>query len=257
MLSKHVARLIRQILLLVAVPALPCQNKSNTLTGVITSPTGEPLPGVTVRAAEKYCETDEKGRYRIQLPSTSTDFCCVLQFKKQGYRTLTKAADPVSGVLDIILQTGESKWAPPDWNPSVPKRVGAQMRFLVPKGTKVKRGRDVDYWTIAVGFGSHKNLEWMQLGGGPTWSSGLPLKSDMTSLVEISERDMVCGIYGIDIRGRTKEGKRWRFVGTWGETATYRDASEQAARFFDSIIDGMRCDWEAIPGLGRVPATKR
>ncbi len=257
MLSKQVVGLICRILTLVAVPVILGQDKSNTLTGVITSPTGEPLPGVTVRAAQTYCETDEKGRFRIQLPSDSIKFCCVLQFKKKGYRTLTKVVDPASGTLDIMLQPGEQKWVPPDWNPSDSRRVGAQMRFLVPKGAKVKRGRDVDYWTIAVGFGSGKNREWMEIGGGPTWSSGLPIVSDMTSLIEVSERDMVCGIYGIDIRGRTRNGKRWRFAGTWGETVTYRDASEQAARFFDSIIDGMHCDWEAIPGLGRVSATKR
>ncbi len=68
MLSKQVVGLICRILTLVAVPVILGQDKSNTLTGVITSPTGEPLPGVTVRAAQTYCETDEKGRFRIQLP---------------------------------------------------------------------------------------------------------------------------------------------------------------------------------------------
>lgn len=127
------------------------------------------------------------------------------------------------------------------------------MRFLIPKGTKIKRGHDIDYWVIGIGFGSRKHREWMQIGGGPNWSSGLPFIRDMTSAIEISERDMACGPNGISIQGLTKEG-RWRFTGMgsrqWGETISYKNASEEAAKFFDSIIDGLHCDQEGIPGFG-------
>ncbi len=257
MLGRWVVRSLCYILTLTAIPALLCQSKLNELAGVVTSQSGEPLAGVIIRADAKDYKTDESGHYRVQLPSGSIDFCCVVQFRREGYKTLTKAVDPATGVLDITLQSGESKWTPPEWNPSDSKRIGAQMRFLTPRGAKVTRGSDVDYWEIAVGFGSSKNREWMRIGGGANWSSGLPLISDMASVIDISERDMVCGINGIDIRGHTKDDKRWRFTGMWGETVTYRDASEEAAKFFDAIIDGLSCDWEVLPGMSGRLTRKR
>ncbi len=259
MRARRVVQLLCQILFLsfTVNTHLLCQDKWTNLTGVVRSQAGEPLAGVTIWGGQKdYQTTNENGEYNIRLPSSSASFCCVLQFRRDGYKTLTRAVDPAAGVLNITLQPGKSKWIPPDWSPSDSKRIGATMRFLIPKGAKLKRGRDVDYWTIAVGFGSGKNQEWMQIGGGSSWSLGLPLVSDMTSVAEVSERDMICGPSGIDIRGHTKDGKRWRFAGMWGETVTYRNASEQAARFFDSIIDGLHCDWEAFPGLGRLSKKK-
>jgi hypothetical protein len=127
------------------------------------------------------------------------------------------------------------------------------MRFAIPKEAKVRRGTG-DAWTINIAFGSAKKREWMQIGGGGNWSSGLPFIRDMTSAIEVSERDLACGPNGIDIRGITHDGK-WRLTGMghyqFGETASYRNASHEAAKFFDSIIDGLHCDQEAAPGFGR------
>ncbi len=43
-------------------------------------------------------------------------------------------------------------------------------------------------------------------------------------------------IHGTDARGTDKEGKQWRSVEI-GDLAQYRSVSNEAARFFDKIID--------------------
>jgi len=244
------------ILILPTTEASSSQNKLATeiaeISGVVSAENGRRLPGVIVRGPQTVdCRTDENGRFSMRVPSDPV-FCCVVQFRQKGYRTVTKAIDPQIGTLDVVLKPGESLWIPRTWDPSDSKRIGITMRLAVPKGATIKRGHDVDYWTVSVGFGPKKNREWMQIGGGPTWSLGLPSKGDMASSIEIAERDMGCWD-GIDIRGRSNDGRRWRFTGMWGETIRYNGVSEKAAMFFDSIIDGLCCDPEAVPGLGRLP----
>jgi hypothetical protein len=242
---KYPVHLLSLVLMSSAVLPLRCQEKWTQVTGIVRSQTGEPPSGVTVREVRPpNPQTDLSGRYTIELPVTSSKFCCVLQFRHEGYKTLTRAVDPAVGVLDIVLEAGESKWVPADWNPSDSKRVGWTMKFAVPKGAKVGRGGGSDAWGIHIGFGSGKSRESMRIGRALNWSSGLPVILDMTNVRELTERDMDCGPNGIDIRGRTKDG-RWRFtgMGQWqaGETAGYRNASDGAAKFFDSIIDGLHC----------------
>ena len=45
-------------------------------------------------------------------------------------------------------------------------------------------------------------------------------------------------IHGIDIRGETAAGKKWRWVGALlADAISYHDVSSEAAAFFDSTID--------------------
>jgi hypothetical protein len=191
--SRFCAWSLCYLTMLSAVPPLLCQGDRNTVTGVVRSQTGEPLAGVTVREIEHpNPKTDQNGRYRIELPSLP-DKCCVLQFRHEGYKTVTKIVDPGIGVLDIVLEAGESKWIPPDWNPSDSKRIGWRMKFAVPKGVKVKRVRGFDASEIHISFRSAKRREWLHIGTGGNWSSGLPLIFDLKNSIYVTERDMACG----------------------------------------------------------------
>jgi hypothetical protein len=44
---------------------------------------------------------------------------------------------------------------------------------------------------------------------------------------------------GLDIAGRTKEGRHWRFVGSEGAEIQYSNVSKEAAQYFDNIVDAM------------------
>ena len=49
---------------------------------------------------------------------------------------------------------------------------------------------------------------------------------------------------GTDISGRTRDGKIWRTTTMFQGFARYENVSEETAREFDQIIDGMCCDAE-------------
>lgn len=230
-------------------------SQESVLRGTVRSQNGEPLAGVTVRSDCADTQTDEQGRYSIQPPRNPCRVR-VVQFRAEGFSTLTKALQENEGELDITLRSGVSAWIPPTWDLADSMRVGGKMKFLIPKSAKIKYGPASDAWHIGIGYGSRSKREWMGINGGGNYSSGLPYVV-MLYPTEIVERDMACGPNGYDIRGRTKDGKRWRNTGMgqrgFGESIGYSNASEKAAEFFDSIIDGLQCDQEGVPGFGRIP----
>jgi hypothetical protein len=229
--------------------------QEGVLHGSVRSQNGEPLAGVTVRSDCGDTKTDEQGRYSIQ-PSRNPCRARIVQFRAEGFSTLTKAVQENTGEIDGMLRPGVSAWIPPTWDPADSIRVGGKMKFLIPKSAKIKYGPPSDAWHIGIGYGSRSKREWMGINGGGNYSSGLPY-AVILHPTEIIERDMTCGPNGYDIRGQTKDGKRWRDAGMglrgFGESIGYSNASEKAAEFFDSIIDGLQCDQEGAPGFGRIP----
>src|SRR5262249_49133869 len=113
------------------------------------------------------------------------------------------------------------------------------MTFVLPKGTNIRRGNDVDYSTAHVQF--KKN--WMRYGSGPTWSFGLPpiLSSYLENVAELSERDVIFNsdVVGVEYRGKRTDGTYFRFIGKFVETIEYDDVTREAAAFFDGILDTM------------------
>jgi hypothetical protein len=76
---------------------------------------------------------------------------------------------------------------------------------------------------------------------GHIWHSGLPLESTLAASNGIKVRGWVFGdIVGLDLSGETKEGKRWRWVGAPINNAVeYSNSSQEAAAYFDQLIDTM------------------
>jgi len=77
-------------------------------------------------------------------------------------------------------------------------------------------------------------------GSGPNWSFGLPVTSEVWQSTEYQET-----VFGtdpfitIDARGRTADGKLWRSLSEFGESASYRDANEADAHLLDRVLDGV------------------
>ena len=77
-------------------------------------------------------------------------------------------------------------------------------------------------------------------GAGPTWSLGIPYTGDVWESTEYSEKTYQWnGSDVIDARGRGPDGKRWRYLGRFGESASYYEAGESTAAAFDRIMDGV------------------
>jgi hypothetical protein len=222
------------------------------LTGRVTSEKGEPLAEVKVEwEAGASGITDSAGRYTLQFQPRITindAFCCRIRFRLAGFKALTKAVDISTQTLDAILQSGDSKWTPSICKPSAEShgRIGHKMKILIPKGTLIKRNPCDDACTWKIFYGPKKNQEIMGIGSGAMWGAMWAPKKFLISSSVTQERYRLDG-YAFDYRGFDKEGRRWRFTGWFNETIEYSNASDRAAKFFDSIIDNMCWDAAALP----------
>ena len=115
------------------------------------------------------------------------------------------------------------------------------MQFLVPKHAKVFSGRDADYSYISVRFTSQGRRFYLKSQAGPFIARAVAFEDLRKESVSYSERALESedgSNLGLDTRGILQNGTRWRWVGpTVGEEASYEGAAEDAAQFFDSILD--------------------
>lgn len=244
------------ILIYVIILQLTAASSSPQLTGQVTAESGDPLSGATVCVTSWSCSTtDSQGFFKVE--TNKWPWRGIVHFSCAGFQPATKVIENPATSVNVKLQKGNAgQWnlspCPPDRKDRLGKKgqyIGGMLKVFVPKGTKIiDKGMDVDYWTIYVGYGPKANREWLQIGGGPSWSNGFPNAITLQSLTEISERDLVQKtdssstekfpmIDGVDIRGQRKNERRYRLTGQAFQTINYDGVSNGAACFFDSIID--------------------
>jgi len=117
---------------------------------------------------------------------------------------------------------------------------------MKPKDSAVKRINDADYTEYVIRYGSNLDRQWLEIWSGPTVSNGLPPEAMLVQSVELRTRALKCGSHtgsqGVDIGGKLADGSYWRWVRYPPEmVALYKNAPQQAAQFFDQIIDGLCC----------------
>ena len=77
-------------------------------------------------------------------------------------------------------------------------------------------------------------------GGGANWSLGIPYTGDVWESSEYSEKSYTAGdVDVIDARGTAGNGTRWRYVGTFGESASYYEVDPKDAALPDRLLDGV------------------
>jgi hypothetical protein len=70
------------------------------------------------------------------------------------------------------------------------------------------------------------------------WHAGLPLESLLTASESLDIRGWEFGdIVGLDLSGRTRTGRRWRWLGApVSDAISYENAEPQQAEYFDEIL---------------------
>lgn len=77
-------------------------------------------------------------------------------------------------------------------------------------------------------------------GSGMMWSFGTPFDEWVWSSEEYEETSYeVDGQRVVDARGKSPNGRRWRHLGRFGETAVYSETDEAAAKVLDKVLDGV------------------
>jgi len=117
---------------------------------------------------------------------------------------------------------------------------GAMFQFAaVPGITASKQGQDVDFGSRFYYLETKADRKGIAHGSGPSWSFGQPLNSDVWSSVKYSEMTFQIGAFMIiDARGELPDRTRWRTLGKFGETASYRNVDEDTAQVLDQFLDG-------------------
>jgi hypothetical protein len=85
-------------------------------------------------------------------------------------------------------------------------------------------------------------------GSGPLWSFGLPFDQDFWRSVKYEEvRYEIGGLTIIDARGEFPNGRRWRSLGKFGESASYSDVDQETAKILDKLLDGACLKAASLP----------
>lgn len=213
--------------------------ESRSVTGTVIDPDGKPLVDARIEHSGNLRETtktDAAGKFSLQTRAPAV----VIRkagFRSQWMRTVDDSEIPVTlQPADSAQQIRACPRSEPcesfnGWGP----------QFCFPRVAGVtagRQGQDIDY--VTRGYVIDKSKAGITHGSGPLWSFGLPSDSDVWQSVEYQEK--VFGIdplITIDARGRTANGKRWRNLGKFGESAYYRDLSEADAQLLDRVLDGV------------------
>jgi hypothetical protein len=117
------------------------------------------------------------------------------------------------------------------------------LRIPTPAGVHVAGAGHDDY--VSETWSRHgAGLEHAQ---GPTLTEGLPIDAVLSDLTDVDDRDVrlvldaddPIGLPISDVRGRFASGRRYRYVGIFGERFQYSGLTDADAAFFDRMLDAM------------------
>src|SRR5215469_9114694 len=212
------------------------------LTGTVKSSDGKPLAGVLVWGGRKEsARTDSQGAFRINRSQP------VFFFSLPGFEPLTVVPAKDQSELNLTMTDSVGRtWIVQDCGDKLSQSSGLQLRFTIPKEAKIEVVTSDDYQKRFVRYPHGKKKEWLVLWKGGTVSMGHPIPDDFLDAASFQERSISwqgaseLGRGGAeDVRGVMKSGGLWRWAGSLGQIAVYRDVSPAAATYFDNIIDGM------------------
>ena len=135
---------------------------------------------------------------------------------------MESADDTVRRMKRCSRATGEARaWA------------GSGLRVHVRKFKGPISGEHDSHWYVRHG------KYWLHLVDGYAWHTGLPPESILVASESITVRGWVFeDIVGIDLSGRSNDGKYWRWFGApVAEAIEYRGVSRESADYFDAIIE--------------------
>lgn len=208
------------------------------VTGVVVDEAGKPVAGAHIDNSDvqprEQLFTDDRGRFELDTRAPA------MIIRKLGFNgELVKLNHP--GPLRVVLHRATA--AIPACSAACRTLKSSAAEFCFPEISGVSisdEGREED--TVVRGFtipGPSRVTELLH-GAGPAWSLGVPYTGDVWESSKYSER----GFTGkasdiIDARGIAPDGSRWRYLGRFGESASYYEADSRNALILDRVLDGV------------------
>jgi hypothetical protein len=194
--------------------------------------TGAHIDHSDVREQEQLF-TDEMGRFYVETRASA------LVVRKHGFDGQLIRTDQ-KGPLHIVLRRAAPLQA---CKSACVGLKGSHSVFCLPSisGIRVsEQGRMGDSVMREVMVPTSDGPRELLFGSGPNWSLGIPYTGDVWESTNYSEKTYTLGdVDVIDARGKTSEGKLWRYVGTFGESASYYEVDPRDAALPDRFLDGV------------------
>ena len=215
--------------------------ESQHLAGVVVDQEGNPVANAQIDHSNdrlKLHETDSQGRFTLDTKAP------IVVVRKAGFRSeLVRTQAPTE--LRITLQKLDGSRTFPIC-PSTGRfeRIeGWGSSFQFPRVSGVKASQqvsDIDYGARSYYVDTKEGAQGIRHGSGSNWSYGTPSDLDVwrSTTYEETTFDLGHSTIVIDARGRFPSGKQWRYLGKFGESASYSDVDEQAAKTLDQFLDG-------------------
>jgi len=211
--------------------------ETHSVSGRVVDPAGDPIAGAHIDHSDVHEQeqlfTDELGRFHVE---TRAHALVVRKHGFDGQLIRTSSTAP----LRIVLQHASPL---PTCKTACVGLKSHQSVFCLPSipGFKTsEQGSMGDSVMREFMVPTSDGLREVLFGSGPTWSLGIPYTGDVWESAEYSERDYTLGdLDVIDARGKTTGGKLWRYVGTFGESASYYEVDAHDAALPDRFLDGV------------------
>lgn len=232
---------------LMLICGLPVLCVAAELTGTVVSKSGKPLAGVVVISRGRplgpsgSVETDQTGSFKLLSPRNKEDGK-VIFFSAPGFLPQIKIVDESTTKVHLVLEesAGHERiiLSCADTPLSV-KRLGFRLRAPVPRGAKVdkRRGLHGSGWEIRLG----SKKKWLTLWGYfGQYAHSYPSDHSLLTSTEYTIQAWRSGHYeGVDFRGRSDDGTRWRYLALFGEEIQYERRTDEEATILDKIVDGV------------------
>ena len=210
------------------------------IVGVVVDADGKPVPEVRIDHTNdrgKAHTTDSSGKFELDTKAP------VLVFRKPGLQSELFRVQDATEVRITLRAASEKRTFPTCSNSGSYVGIdgwGATFRFAPVQNVKVsQQGQDVDYGGRNYYVETKSGPKGISHGSGPMWSFGIPTDMDVWRSVKYEEITYDHGrVTIIDTKGQYANGNHWRYLGQFGESASYSDVDEQTAMTLDAFLDG-------------------
>jgi hypothetical protein len=211
------------------------------IRGMVVDAAGHPIPDVGIDylalTGHSAAGADSSGHFECEAKGPS------VVFRKGGWKSLLVRVSSMSGEGSVVLERAVK----PEPLPVCSKRshcVTAGGIFCLPKVRGVDTGdlgHGIDaferQFTISSLFRPWRT---MIHGSGSSWGGPEPREREVWDSIEFSESQReVQGLLALDARGKTSDGKLWRWIGQSGESVFYFGQEQKDAMLFDRVLDGL------------------
>jgi hypothetical protein len=209
------------------------------IEGMVVDAKGQPIAGVQLdhQNDRLQAQTDSNGRFTLDTRAP------VVLLRKAGFRSeLVRTQDSAEVRITLQKVTGIRTF-PTCSGTGLFGGIhgwGGSFQFRRVWGVRASgQVSDADYGARYYYVDTKQGRKGIRHGSGPLWSFGTPSDLDVWRSDRYEEAAFdVGGLRIIDARGRLRNGNRWRYLGKFGESASYSDIDEATAKILDKFLDG-------------------